>query len=359
MFSEIQDLIFDGVFTENNHKIKETDNLNDYLSDFKNYDLTCFALLQVWVNNNYKDLFKIRNLENRPKKYILDYINSNLKDILEAYIQVINEDDISYLKKLVSYNGSVKYTIDDFNMSLHFILLLKNFLLAKVYYNKKENIIHFYMPKEFVDIFKVALNDKDLISINKRNNKIVGYIEGILEAYGIISLSKLHEIFQKQMFKISIDELNKVISANAMIDGQFHIYRYNDDTLVGGVEFDEEDEALIFYENLKGKYHVFSKDEYNDLKECLYIKKLDSYKIFVKYLLNNYDGIYQDLDDIYMFLISDYTTTAQFSTRDADRDFINKLSKMFETTPEEKNTMLKMMHDIFKEYPKWNKRGNK
>ncbi len=359
MIDELHNAIFECVFTENNHKIVKDESLEDYLKSFKNYELTRLAISHVWIDDNYKDLYKIHNLNNKAKKYIIDYITSNLKSVLEAYLKILDANTYNYLKKFISKNGNVKYAVEDFKLPLHFILFLKNFVFAKVHYNKKENYIHIYTPKEIVEILKNAFNDKDIISINKRNNEIADYTKGILEAYGIIPLMKLHEIFEKQMFEIDINELNKVLGAVALIDEKIKLHNYNDDMLVCDIEFDDEDEAIYFYENMKGEYLLYKKEEFEQFRKLEYVKNLNSYKRLERYLINKYDDIEYALDNIYILVILEYITVAQSSVELADKQFMKQIEDILEVTTAEKNRMLLMMKDIFREYPKWKKRGNK
>lgn len=87
-------------------------------------------------------------------------------------------------------------------------------------------------------------------------------------------------------------------------------------------------------------------------------EKLKPYKKFIDYLCRNYDGIYEDIEFINEFIIYDYIGFAQISIEDADSAFKTNIIKILEIDNIELEKLLKLMKNIFKEYPKWIKRGN-
>lgn len=359
MISEIQETILNEVLEQNNKKIKEKESLEEYLKSFTNDELTRLAITHVWVDEKITHLLKIKNLAQKPKKDIIKYIRENLEDILRVYIKIINDRNYEFLKTIVNKNGKVEYSIDTFDLNLHFVSFLKDFCLAKVEYNKKEKKLKIYIPKEFNDILKVAYKDKNIISYNKRFNEICDYVYGTVEGYGVILLTKLHELFEKHMYKIDIHELNKIIGSRVMIDQLFDTHQYPNDILVCSIEFTDEDEALSFYETCEGEYYNFTKKDIELLKESKYITKLKSYKEFISYLKSNFEGLKGDLFHINNLLIMDYIETAQFDEDEARESANLTISELFEVNSAQKNRMINMIDNIYKEYPKWTKRGNK
>ena len=86
--NDVEKLIKDTFLNTNNKKIK-TESLTEYLTSLEKKELTLFAITQIFVDADYYNLYKVKNLGNRPKKYIIDYISNNLDKILESYIKII------------------------------------------------------------------------------------------------------------------------------------------------------------------------------------------------------------------------------------------------------------------------------
>ncbi len=352
----IGELIKNDFLNINNKKVKK-ESLEEYLKSLKNAELTRFAITQVFVDKDYFKLYKVRNLNNRPKKYIIDYILENLEDILRTYIKIIRTNEIEQLKLAMNNNGK-KLDFDNVMMSLHFVNFLKIFSLAKVEYNKKDGSIKIFMPEEYINIFNKCLSDKSLLAENKSNNEIFSFAEAVIDTYGIITLSELHEIFEREMFKIDVEEFEHIIASFNTYE-EFYIYSdYEGETLMCNIEFDDEDYALDFYDNQKGDYKKYSKKDYLKISDGSYVKNLKSYKKFINYLDKHYEGILEDLDTIDRFVVLDYICFAQMSIEDADNAFRSNIVRLLEADSDEIEELLRLVRDIYYEYPKWKKRGN-
>lgn len=57
-------------------------------------------------------------------------------------------------------------------------------------------------------------------------------------------------------------------------------------------------------------------------------------------------------------LLLDYINLAQSDEEEAKEAFIQNVNEFFEVEEKEKKEMLMLVQEIFKEYPKWKKRGN-
>lgn len=352
---ELEEVIKEEFLNRNNKKIKD-ESLNEYLMSFKNVDLARFALTQGFIDEEYQNIFIIKTLKNRPKKYIVDFIINNLEKILESYIKIIGVNGVEQLKVVIK-NNKKKFIFGYELLSIHFIDILKYFSLAKVEYNNKDDSLKFFMPEEYIDIFNKCLKDKELLKENKYNDEVFEYSSSVINTYGIITLNKLHEIFESQMFKIDKNELEHII-ASVAIYKELYIYNYNDELLLCNLTFDNEDTAIVFYEKQKMNYRKYSKEDYKKISDFSYVNGLKSYKKFVNYLYDNYDGIYMDMDYINEFIIYDFISFAQNSTEDAERVFRTNIVKILEADQKEVDRLLKLMKNIFDEYPKWIKRGN-
>lgn len=275
---------------------------------------------------------------------------------MKSYIKIIKDVELEQLKLIIDNSGK-KLFMEKIPISIHFINFLKTFSLAKIEYNAKDDSIKPFMPKEFIKVFEDNLNNEELLKINNYNNEIYNYSEAVINTYGIITLKKLHDIFESQMFKIDIDELNHVIESKSFFE-EINIYLYNDEKLLCNLEFADEDYALDFYEEQRMHYNKFSKQDYKLISEGKYVDKLKSYKKFVNYLCRNYIGISKDIEFIKQIIVNDYIYSAQISIEDADNNFKKNIQDFIETDEETLNELLVLMKNIYREYPKWIKRGN-
>lgn len=357
MLEEINDVIKEEILVNNNKKIKE-ESLDEYLRSFKTKELIRLAVLHIQVDKDYKDLFKIQNLSNKPKKYIIDYITCNLDKILRCYIKIITKKNLGQIKKIISKQDDVNYNMYKLNLSFHTILFLKSFALAKVEYTKKTNFLRIYIPLEFRMILEKYLNDSNLLNENKRFNIVCDYVEAMLDIYGVILFSELHDIFEKQIFKIDAKDLEHIIESKCIVDDLFNIYPYDGDKLICDITFTLEDDALDFYENQKGFYKRYGKKTLEMIKNDTYVENLNSYKKFVNYLCRNFDNISEDIETIKQFIVLDYIDTAQISKEEANNNFNNNINKLFELDEKELEEMRYFVCNIYDEYPKWKKRGN-
>ena len=339
----------------NSKKVKE-ETLVEFLKSQKKDELIRLIVVQAIVENDNSKLVKIKSFENKTKDDIIQYIVNNLDEIIRAYFYSFRPIELEQLKVAIK-NNKKKIKFDQEPLSLHFIDIIKNFSLAKVEYNKKEDTIIIFMPQEFIDIFNKYLKNEKLLEENKYNFKIFDNVQNIVNTYGIINFNKLHEIFNKQIFKIDKNELEQVIFTSSVFD-EMPIYNYNGEDLICNLEFMNYDYAVNFYKKQRMNYKIYTKEEYEKIASYEYLNNLKSYQKFKNYLIENYDDIEDEFDYINNFLICDYLNFAQVSLNDAEIAFETNVVKTFYVTQEDIKEMKKYLKDIYDEYPKWLKRGN-
>lgn len=352
---EVADMIKKEILNMNNKKVKE-ENLNEFLTSFKNEELTRFTMAQIFIDEDYGNLFKVHSLGNRPKKYIVEYIINSLDKILDSYIKIIRTVEIKQLKLVLEYNKK-KMEFGKLPISINLVNFLRSFSIAKIEYNESEDSLKFFMPEEYIEIFKKSLDNKKLLEINNYNNKVFEYARALVDTYGVIPIDKLHEIFEQQIFKIDKQKLQHIITIICMYE-DYHIYGYNGEMFFCNLEFESEDDALDFYDAQIMTYKKYSKEDYKKIADGVYVEGLKSYKKFINYLCRNYTGISQGIEDIKNFIVNDFISFAQISMEDAERAFRTNIIKILDANEQEVEELLILMKNIFKEYPKWIKSGN-
>ena len=357
MIEEIDEIIKEEILVKNNKKVKE-ETLEEYLSGITKDELARLAFFQAFADQDYEDIFKIKNLKKMSKKDIINYITDNLDKILKCFIKVMSENCLIQLKKIISKQNDINYDMSKLNLSFHTLGFLKSFSLAKVEFNKQTEVLKIYFPKEFVTILEKCLTDVNILDENRKFNKVCDYVESTLEIYGIIPLSQIHEIFERQLLKIELEQLEHIIEIKNIIDDVFVLCNYENDKLICEMDFTDKDDAINFYEKQKGNYKKYGKKTLEMIKNDTYVETLKSYKKFVNYLCRNFDDVSEDIEEIKNFIVLDYINSAQISKEIADINFKNNIDKMFDIPENEKEKLRMLVSDIYDEYPKWRKRGN-
>ena len=81
--------------------------------------------------------------------------------------------------------------------------------------------------------------------------------------------------------------------------------------------------------------------------------------MLIKYLSNEYPTFKLDHKSFDMMIVLDFLSTVQLDEEEAINNFYHNIDYDFEDlNKEEKEKILKYLFEIFKCYPKWNKRGN-
>ena len=272
---------------------------------------------------------------------------------------MLDVNKINALNEIINHEGNAKYGFDDFCLSLHFVAFVKNFAFAKVEYNKSKEFVHVFIHKDIVKVIKDALSDKKIKKYNLMCNDIYEYTMACVDAYGIVTLNRLYSLFVKQIYEIKRDEFKKIIEIFSMLDEKINIYRYDDETLITNMEFNNEDYAIEFYIKAKGAYHDFTKQDLYNIKNGKYLTNLKPYKMLMNYLNQNFVGVKEDTQAINDLLIMNYINIAQISKERADESIMSNLDDFFEVDIIQKNKIRNMLQAIFNEYPKWIKKGNK
>ena len=344
---------------EDNKKINYDWNLDEYLNTFTNKVLTKCAIVYFLDKEDYSKILEIENMANKEKSYIIDCVKENLSNIISSYVKILPNYLIKQLRKLIKNNGCISCGLQSMKFSIQFLDFLKKNVFARVYLDKKNEMINVYMPEEIVKIVDEILNNKEIMKANKKCNRIYDFVDACVDTYGILTVEELNTLCKKFNFKIDAEELINIVSSHMLVDDSYIVHSYNQTKLICNIEFYTEDEAFDFYEKLSGNLNLkFSLKDMEDIKNCKYIYKLRSYKKLINWLNEIFGWIKEDSEYLDCFIINDYISSAQINIEIAEKNFRNNIDGVLELDPIEKNIMANMLKDLYDEYPKWSKRGN-
>lgn len=335
-----------------NRKIKEQ-SLEEYLNSFKKNEL--FEILSLHINSS-KDVIGMYVLKEKSKRKLIEYICDNLKDILKIHLKYMKIESLNFLKDILPTIKEKNYDITDKKIPITFASYFKKFHLAIFEYD--EESIKFFMPKKFIQTFEELINESNTIKENLKNNELFNYIYNITNAYGIIDLNTLYKFVNENLYKIEKEEFINKLNLFEISDDYLHIYEYNDEKIVCNIEFQTEDMAINFYNRQTEDYKKYSLDELKLIGDNKYVENLSSYNKFIEYLNSIFDLTEEDTKYITDFLIMNYIYSANISKDEADKGFKMNASSMFDLEDSEIEDMRKIAEKIFKDYPKWIKRGN-
>lgn len=353
---EIMQKLKEEMLGKDNVKVK-SESLEEFLTNHKTKELVKMCLIALLGQVEANELLKIRSYANKPKREIIEFINNNLEKILYGYLEMLSDYEFEQLKMLMNRNGKkVYFTKKD--ISIGFLTFIKGHFLGNVEYNKEEDYVRVFIPEEFIKIFRKGLRDYDLLERNKHIQEVSHFIDLMVCAYGVIPIKKMHEIFEKLMYKIDINELIEIMFINSAHTESIFSCSYRKNQLVFGVDFEDDKDAIEFYKKQEGEYKVFSLKDYEALYDGSYMYTLKSYNSLANYLIEKYNLSNADLDYIDDYIIHDFMICSQLDPLLAETHFKSKFKKMFDSDYKTINEMLILLKNIYKEYPKWSKRGN-
>lgn len=352
--NEFEKVLREEFIERNSRKIKD-ETLNEYFSSFKRADLMQCVLVPLITDRTDENLELAQKLVKQSKKEIIKYIESHIEYIVKSYIIVFSKKEINALKEILSYEGVYKFY--EMPFTLLSIDRVRQSGLVYFEYNKEEDTILFNIQSDIKEKLKEALNNKELIRLNAAYNEVYTMTTKIVDAYGIVELETIHQIFEKLMYEIDYAEFADIITSKTITD-HYKIHNYDGKYILGNVEFIDFEVVKDFYSKRTGDYKIFTKDEYDELASETYIEHLKPYEKLIKYLRDNYEGIDEDLEEIKILIIMDYIYTAQKDKKLADKEFLNNIDEVLDVDSAEKNYLLTLVQEIFDVYPKWIKRGN-
>ena len=361
MNQEMEQTIKRIFFSNYKNPINKNESYEEFLLSYEKDDLERILRVNYIIED---DKEKFNNLGFiKTKEELKDEIISNNKKIYENIIKNINillYDEIDYF--INNYNGKVQtIELENLEYSPKFMEIIHYNLIAKVNYDEEKNILEIYSPKEVVKIIKELLNDNKIEKECEQNTEIIDNVHCLISTYGVIELSKLYEIYKEVFNDITQDKLLSRILINAFYDEGLKIINEFSDYLLYGIGFRNEKEAQEFLMKIPKKlgYKIYTKEQYNEIKEGSYHYEIEEFDTLFDYLSNE---LGMNEDEIYEFdnmFVLDYMFSYQMDSDTAKKNLSNNLEKIMPNLDTTKKAHIsKMILSIAKNYPVFKFKGH-
>lgn len=345
MFNTLQDAFLD--FFEEQKDIKEMSAKEFYNSLDKN-SLNNIIVTYYILSNNEEDLKDF--ISYKPKKSeMIDFICKNLKEIIKSCLINCELDTCNEILSIASKKGIRKF--DDGNFKP--LLSLVDLKLGCVKYDKKTKKMLVFIPEEIRKNIIRIFKDDDIIECIKENDNLGNIILGIMSTYGVIELNRLGELLE-----IDSNYLLEYILRRKVSNEICEICYNNGNILIGSIGLDEK--FMLDLNELHKKYNIrkYSLDDYKKIECGEYLESLKSYKKLVKYLKDEYGFSNPDLVMFRDLVVLNFINNTEEKEFDAAEALYRDLDDFIEKDEVEYKKIEKMVKDIYKEYPKWEKFGN-
>lgn len=345
MFNTLQDAFLD--FFEEQKDIKEMSAKEFYNSLDKN-SLNNIIVTYYILSNNEEDLKDF--ISYKPKKSeMIDFICENLKEIIKSCLINCELDTCNEILFIASKKGIRKF--DDGNFKP--LLSIVDLKLGCVKYDKKTKKMLVFIPEEIRKNIIRIFKDDNIIECIKENDNLGNIILGIMSTYGVIELNRLGELLE-----IDSNYLLEYILRRKVSNEICEICYNNGNILIGSIGLNEK--FMLDLNEMHKKYNIrkYSLDDYKKIECGEYLESLKSYKKLVKYLKDEYRFSNPDLVMFRDLVVLNFINNTEEKEFDATEALYRDLDDFIEKDEVEYKKIEKMVKDIYKEYPKWEKFGN-
>ncbi len=345
MFNTLQDAFLD--FFEEQKDIKEM-SVKEFYNSLDKNSLNNIIVTYYILSNNEEDLKDF--ISYKPKKSeMIDFICENLKEIIKSCLINCELDTCNEILSIASKKGIRKF--DDGNFKP--LLSIVDLKLGCVKYDKKTKKMLVFIPEEIRKNIIRIFKDDNIIECIKENDNLGNIILGIMSTYGVIELNRLGELLE-----IDSNYLLEYILRRKVSNEICEICYNNGNILIGSIGLNEK--FMLDLNEMHKKYNIrkYSLDDYKKIECGEYLESLKSYKKLVKYLKDEYRFSNPDLVMFRDLVVLNFINNTEEKEFNATEALYRDLDDFIEKDEVEYKKIEKMVKDIYKEYPKWEKFGN-
>ena len=319
-----------------------------YLDELTNEDITNIIIFFSTMIKNEKDLEKINNILNESKENKELEILKNIKKIINLEMQVFSKSILQDIVNILKNNGYIECKIEMLPFELNTLVVLKYF--GTIFVNIKDDIIKIHMPIEIMKIVNEEINLKGIDMVNKEREDVITFIEGILNAYGMISIKDAYVMFKKLYRYIMFENFERYIFFTANI---MHMNFKADEEFLYNINLLDEEIPELGEMHLDLDYCEYQLNEIILLADNKYYIKYMQYKALKEFVESKLDipieVIKEEGLDYYIIL-------AQMDVEDAESYMEDKLSDL-DIKERCKRQLKEYIREVYDICPKWKLKG--
>lgn len=322
---------------------------DEYLNAMTENELDNIIALYSSMQYNEKELeLMCRILKDNNKDEKITFILENLNKIIELELEVFIGDLIKDTIKIINNEGYIEYTIENLEISINHIIVLRR--LGIIFVDIENGSIKIHMPKAILKVAQNKIKSMENSNINIEKENVNEFIMGFLNAYGMISITEAYILITKLYKNISPEIFNRYVFFTSNV---LHTQFKADDIYIYNINLLDEEMAELEGIHSRLEYTFYTLDDIRLLARYEYYTKYMQYNVLKEFVEANLDI---PIDMIKYEIVDWYIVLAQMDIEYAE-SYIDKKINEFGIKDKYKLQMKQHIRKIYEICPKWKLKG--